>query len=752
MHSLWHMRLSLVAATTLVAAACSPLLSFPSLESEDTGTLCKDGQDNDGDGQTDCDDDDCLGHCKEDSAKRCKDGKDNDGDGIVDYREPSCWPFARIATGLDGALGASTVRCSSVAGTALETDPAEGFTHWWGNGDFGPAPASGSSEPVMVLPATTACTADGDNAACPFLEHVMLLRGGPRLRLELDVWLEDPSAQLGLVLARSDDPGLDEPDGKPLSTSAVSLATTGAGGAELTYRATGHTARTVGGLTPSGRWIRLELAVAPREADDDEQIEATARARWPTGKVLELDADTDGNPLRFPRSWASEPLVVRLAVRGPGAAYVHPRRLERGGHDPCGFHVPQLGEATGPDRHAARIVAAAVAPSTPRYCALGTMNPAARTVEARYDPVAHRGWPPQPELPPEEDPARERRPEAWSSSADEDSAIEAGRLWDRCGERLRLELPQPYLRAASLAWAQDTGGFEGIALVSDAPRIGGTFVRIRSEDCCRWDVVPMPTLERLEKPSREPVSQREGYPFGSDEETWKPDSAVPLRYEVDAATGERRLVAALMDEAGPRLQATGDEHQTGRYPWGSLAIVTWYGPDASSEPDIELAESEACQDLETPNRLCLPSLTRSWSVSNAPPVIEEDFIPAPVHQLVERAGERAYLVTASDGIRFVAHKRDPVADGLGDLGERTDLLIGPSGRAGTFDAAHVTDAHILLPPEGEGAGDLCGILLYRGFHATVREGDRIRRSGGATGVVPVCICAPGTAGPCAPDR
>jgi hypothetical protein len=48
---------------------------------------CEDGSDNDFDGLTDCEDDECFDVCFED----CSDGADNDGDGAVDCLDDECW-------------------------------------------------------------------------------------------------------------------------------------------------------------------------------------------------------------------------------------------------------------------------------------------------------------------------------------------------------------------------------------------------------------------------------------------------------------------------------------------------------------------------------------------------------------------------------------------------------------------------------------------------------------------------------------
>ncbi len=48
---------------------------------------CEDGADNDFDGLTDCEDDDCIAECMED----CADGVDNDLDGVSDCLDDECW-------------------------------------------------------------------------------------------------------------------------------------------------------------------------------------------------------------------------------------------------------------------------------------------------------------------------------------------------------------------------------------------------------------------------------------------------------------------------------------------------------------------------------------------------------------------------------------------------------------------------------------------------------------------------------------
>ena len=74
-------------------AACSLLTSFDDANlGEDSYDRCRDRADNDGDGHTDCDDDNCavFNVCAELDPESCKDAVDNDGDGLTDCADPGC--------------------------------------------------------------------------------------------------------------------------------------------------------------------------------------------------------------------------------------------------------------------------------------------------------------------------------------------------------------------------------------------------------------------------------------------------------------------------------------------------------------------------------------------------------------------------------------------------------------------------------------------------------------------------------------
>jgi hypothetical protein len=73
-------------------------------EVESELALCYDGQDNDEDGLTDCDDVDCMdvGCCgrlgTENTDDYCKDGCDNDGNGYVDCADYGCTKYTPAVT------------------------------------------------------------------------------------------------------------------------------------------------------------------------------------------------------------------------------------------------------------------------------------------------------------------------------------------------------------------------------------------------------------------------------------------------------------------------------------------------------------------------------------------------------------------------------------------------------------------------------------------------------------------------------
>ena len=81
-------RMSAVALLLLLVASCGGGGGGTPSDAE----VCDDGTDNDADGLTDCDDDECAG----DTAclpvvELCSDGTDNEGDGFADCDDDDCW-------------------------------------------------------------------------------------------------------------------------------------------------------------------------------------------------------------------------------------------------------------------------------------------------------------------------------------------------------------------------------------------------------------------------------------------------------------------------------------------------------------------------------------------------------------------------------------------------------------------------------------------------------------------------------------
>jgi rhamnogalacturonyl hydrolase YesR len=60
---------------------------------ENAASLCSDGEDNDNDGASDCDDAECASFCFEATSTLCSDGEDNNNDGAADCDDEECFPF-----------------------------------------------------------------------------------------------------------------------------------------------------------------------------------------------------------------------------------------------------------------------------------------------------------------------------------------------------------------------------------------------------------------------------------------------------------------------------------------------------------------------------------------------------------------------------------------------------------------------------------------------------------------------------------
>jgi hypothetical protein len=90
--------------------ACGRVLEYPEPVAESSDALCHDGEDNDWDGKTDCEDDDCNGSCSEATLDECSDQRDNDGDGLTDTGDPRCWLY----------FPPQAERCAEARGTTIQ--------------------------------------------------------------------------------------------------------------------------------------------------------------------------------------------------------------------------------------------------------------------------------------------------------------------------------------------------------------------------------------------------------------------------------------------------------------------------------------------------------------------------------------------------------------------------------------------------------------------------------------------------------
>jgi MYXO-CTERM domain-containing protein len=89
--------------------------------------ICDDGIDNEGDGLTDCDDDDCLGDpaCPE----ICDNTADDDGDLLVDCDDDGCWDFPTCCD--DDADGFDDVACGGTDCNDRSFDPLDADLDGW---------------------------------------------------------------------------------------------------------------------------------------------------------------------------------------------------------------------------------------------------------------------------------------------------------------------------------------------------------------------------------------------------------------------------------------------------------------------------------------------------------------------------------------------------------------------------------------------------------------------------------------------
>lgn len=161
----------------------------------DESAQCDDGEDDDEDDLRDCADPDCDGApaCDESRGELCDDHRDNDLDGRIDARDGGCWPFA----------GITIERCASVLGSELTLGP-EDFsgglvetTPDGGRGHLLPTSASGEPTTVQTWPATG--RTDGLRARVEVV-HTGPAQDGFLVGLGVGIGERGPAASIGVAI------------------------------------------------------------------------------------------------------------------------------------------------------------------------------------------------------------------------------------------------------------------------------------------------------------------------------------------------------------------------------------------------------------------------------------------------------------------------------------------------------------------------------------------------------------------------
>lgn len=688
-----------IAVVTIVClpGSCSVFLPFQDIE-ETGAERCSNDIDDDLDSLVDCEDPDCDGYCPEESPVSCSNGRDDDGDGAVDYEEVICWPHSDVVVGCDGRAP----RSSSVEGSVVALGPTEGWSFTCFDvsdcSPWVPSPTGDSDELALRLRgAGHDCR---ELAGCEYAMPPRSNTGGPCWQLEADVLLE-PGSALAFVFTPSEaaSPPLRHRDAAIVGVALES----GPGGvprARVSFRGDG---RHLEAHAPTaGGWHHLRIATrgGGRSCHAPEYGPISVSLAGPDSDETLLQLE----PMPVPSSWRPEaPVSVSLIATGTGAGWVRDLTLMRTRYDPCGHPIPQV---TGVDEGPAVVLAAARGGG--RVCALGATTTSPQP-EREYVPTLHQGTPP--ELGEDAPPFPRRSFAAWHAQ-DEGARSFTGAILGPVGvDALRDES----VRAAALMWNEGAERFEGIVLVSTDPRRGGRLVWATSPDCESWGIEPV-----------------EGLPD-------QLASAHPVLLD------PTRLVLALPGEAYSETLdgAPCPEHQPCAQPADQVPYIRAFASNCMRWPRAALFEARArgpARFAVGPEPLgALPTFERFWITCGnwigAAPAATPRSYPVQAHQLLERGGFRAYLGTGRAGIEVAiggtVEPRD--ADAL----LLPQPLLGPSGLPGTFDAARVSEPHLLLFDDVPGC-PLDGLLFYRGFESVESdEAGIIRAHGGRVGVVPV---------------
>jgi len=704
-------------AASIALNGCSLLNAYGEIPLRESNDTCSNGIDDDLDGAEDCLDEDCRHLCPEAGGLQCRDLEDNDEDGFVDEGEPSCWPHASVTTGPFDEQGRE-LDCRTRVGTVLPREARD------------PPPLDGR---VATLRGTQDCGAAAVlsiSGACDRARTSTPITGGTIDSLSLEVELDREGAEFVLLLYPPREVGAFAV-GQPLLVS-LRRRTSAQNNDELvvSYPATEDAIQTTRTLEPpSSDWVAVTLTSSPSPTDGDQ---AMLRFSDPaSGKVLAGPSDdVFDEAVRLPLGTSvGNPLEIEVAVGGPGQVTIRNFALERSPFLPCPTIsvLPQV-------ENSAAILTAALGDDWLCILAAGFGDAAtAITDEFVYCPERDHGSP--------QFETNEGALHAW-----------------RTNRRAETSQSDPYeiddestiglgVRAGALAWDEGAGVFDGILLGSD-PGGDGLF-RVRSSDCINWNI------ERLETPNSA--------------------LAFPLLYEI---RGEQRELL-FATPGGPYAVDPGMYDQHGCLPsdhaGDRIPLIKPASDEAATYSRAELHRAFAgtrTEQFQVNSAGTLPALL-GWTVGCQPARLVQDpprTWPLRVNQLIRVGGTHAVLASGPGGVEVVldVDGASTPANRRGADGELiAQPLRQPSGIAGTFDAAAVREAHLVLFPQLDVSPELNGLLIYRGFHQVMqvddgetigedvtdpascyapngvpalgRAGGTLRYLGGQVGIVPVSI-------------
>ena len=175
------MKLRTLTLRDFLAALCAGLVFIGAGQAWAGETACRDGQDEDADGMTDCADSDCYdaAECQpdgepENTDARCSDFVDNDSDGIFDCDDKACHgPRVSVCK---GSFDAAPAAASTAAPMTSSDDYAA----------FDPEMAAGGESNLFTCSDGIDNDGDGkidcEDIGCQLAQDVSYCKGSPELR------------------------------------------------------------------------------------------------------------------------------------------------------------------------------------------------------------------------------------------------------------------------------------------------------------------------------------------------------------------------------------------------------------------------------------------------------------------------------------------------------------------------------------------------------------------------------------------